>query len=395
VETTAAGETSAAELAGRPLKSFHVGISWSTQGAGGSGRIFADLWRELPRCGVEFRGAVSAPAGVADLTEGRVQNLAPAGAGFAGRLLGARRTIRRSLSEWKPDVVASHFALFVAPAIDLLKRQPHVVHFHGPWAAESQAEGARWLAARSKRLVELSVYRRADRAVVLSQAFADVIRSDYGVPESKVRIVPGAVDLDRFAVSESRAAARERLGWPTDRPILISVRRLVRRMGLSELIEAMAAVRQRHPDVLLLIAGKGRLRGEFESLIERLGLKEHVRLLGFVPDEVLPLLYRAADLNVVPTQSLEGFGLVAAEALAAGTPSLVTPVGGLPEVVRGLSAKLVFASTRRSDIEEHLTQVLSGSVQLPSEMACREYAADQFSPKLMAARVAAVYRELV
>ena len=59
----------------------------------------------------------------------------------------------------------------------------------------------------------------------------------------------------------------------------------------------------------------------------------------------LPLAYRAADLTVVPTVALEGFGLIAVESLAAGTPVLVTPVGGLPEVVAALSPALVLAAT--------------------------------------------------
>ena len=116
-------------------------------------------------------------------------------------------------------------------------------------------------------------------------------------------------------------------------------------MGLSNLVDAMKQVIDREPDAILYIAGKGRLKAQLEAQIASHGLADHVKLLGFVTDAQLPLIYRAADLNVVPTLSLEGFGLVAAEALAAGTPSLVTPVGGLPEVVSGLSPDLVFASS--------------------------------------------------
>ena len=70
-------------------------------------------------------------------------------------------------------------------------------------------------------------------------------------------------------------------------------------------------------------------------------MANHVRMLGSSRDADLPLYYRAADLSVVPTVALEGFGLVAAESLAAGCPALVTPVGGLPSVVADLSPDLV------------------------------------------------------
>jgi glycosyltransferase involved in cell wall biosynthesis len=128
--------------------------------------------------------------------------------------------------------------------------------------------------------------------------------------------------------------------------------------------------------------------------IEERGLTDHVRLLGFISDAALPLAYRAADINVVPTTALEGFGLTAAEAIAAGTPSMVTPIGGLPEVVTNLSPELVFQSASAACIAAGLSGALSGSLQLPDGPACRDYAESCFSTELAAARTAAVYREL-
>ena len=376
------------------IRSFQVGISWATEGAGGSGRVYADLARYLPGAGVEFRGAVSAPENVSQQTDGAIRCFTPGGGGFAGKLRGARTAIAQEIARHKPDLVASHFALFVAPAIDLLRRQPHVVHFHGPWSAESAEEGAGGISTALKHWVEGSVYRRGDRVITLSRAFASVAEQRYGVRPELIRIVPGAVDLERFGVAMSRAEAREALGWPLDRRILVTVRRLVNRMGLANLIDAMKQVVAREPSTVLYIAGKGRLKAQLEQQIAALGLSNHVKLLGFVADSQLPLIYRAADLNVVPTLSLEGFGLVAAEALAAGTPSMVTPVGGLPEVVSGLSAELVFASSTTGDIAAGLIAALSGTTTLPSEAACRAYARKEFSTELMAERTATVYREL-
>jgi glycosyltransferase involved in cell wall biosynthesis len=106
------------------------------------------------------------------------------------------------------------------------------------------------------------------------------------------------------------------------------------------------------------------------------------------------MLYRAADFNVVPTQALEGFGLASIEALAAGTPSIVTPVGGLPEAVGGLSRSLVLASADPRDIAAGLVAALSGTLPVPDAAACRAFARDHFSADLMARRTAAVYEEV-
>src|ERR1700742_1514334 len=123
------------------VRSMQIGISWATQGAGGSGRVFADLIRHLPENGVEVTGVVSAPSNVNLLTQGQIDSFAPEGAGMLERLRGARRHLKTLITSKPPDVIASHFALYTAPILDLLGGRKLVVHFHGPWAAESSQEG--------------------------------------------------------------------------------------------------------------------------------------------------------------------------------------------------------------------------------------------------------------
>jgi glycosyltransferase involved in cell wall biosynthesis len=322
-----------------------------------------------------------------------VRAFAPAGTGLAGRLLGARRSIA-SLAESRGfDVIAPHFALHVATALDRLRGVPMVVHFHGPWAAESQLEGTGRVVSALKYRLERLVYRRADRVIVLSEAFRSILVHDYGVPEDRVRVVAGAVSEARFAVDHGRRAARAALGWPQDRPIVLSVRRLAARMGLERLIAAMTEIVRRVPEALLMLAGKGRMEADLRLRVEAAGLQSHVRFLGFVPEADLALAYAAADLHVVPSLALEGFGLSAAEALAAGTPCLVTPVGGLPDVVGGLSADLILPSSRVEDIAAGVADALLGVLKLPSTEACRAYARAHFQVARAAEQAAAIYRE--
>ncbi len=112
-----------------------------------------------------------------------------------------------------------------------------------------------------------------------------------------------------------------------------------------------------------------------------------------MPDADLPLAYRAADINLLPSDVLEGFGLSAAEALAAGTPTMVTPVGGLPDVVRDLSPNLIFQSGASEHLAAGLSAALRGTIRLPDSETCRAYAASRFSLALCGRRVAEVYRE--
>lgn len=377
------------------LHVLQLGLEWFGDGVGGgASRVMADLMAALPEAGVRASGVVAGPRDVAAHTDGRVRAFAGEGHSLPRRLWGARRAVAGALRRERVDVVAAHFALYAAPCLDRLARVPLVAHFHGPWAAESQREGAGRAAVAAKAALERLVYRRAARVIVLSEAFA-ALATGYGIDPARLRVIPGAVDLARFAVRENRAEARARLGWPVERRIVLSVRRLDRRMGLDRLLEAWPDVVRAAPDALLLVAGRGPLAGALRAQAGRLGLSGHVRFLGFVPDADLPLCYRAADLAVVPSAELEGFGLTAAEALAAGTPCLVTPVGGLPEVVSGLSPSLVLRSACVAEIAAGLAAALSGRMALPDAGACARYAMQRFGRARMAEAVAGVYREVL
>ncbi len=377
------------------FSTLQIGMGWFSEQDGGSNRYYCDLLRQLPGVGVEARGLVAGAPWVAHESGGQVEAFAPISAPLRSRLWGARRAVESALSKGDFPLVVSHFALYALPALDLIRPRPLIVHFHGPWASEGYVEKGRRSAARMKAALEQVVYRRGALLIVLSRAFRDVLTRDYGVPPERIRVVPGAVDVDRFDTGVTRRVARENLGWPQDRPTVLAVRRLSRRMGLEDLIEAAARVRKRVPEALVMVAGRGPLQETLADRARALGLENTVRFLGFVPDEDLPLAYRAADLTVVPTVALEGFGLIAAESLAAGTPVLVTPVGGLPEVVGDLSPELVLPGIGAEALGEGLVAALTGSTALPGEQDCQAYARAHYGWPVIATRVREAYAEAI
>ncbi len=375
------------------LRTLQLGMGWFPEQAGGLNRVYYNLIRFLPQVGVGVRGLVAGSPELAAQTGGQVEAFAPGTASLPARWRRARRRALQVMAEDDPSLVASHFALYTAPLGRRLRDRPLVVHFHGPWAGEGTAEGQGRLATRFKWLLERSVYRQARRFVVLSAAFREVLHRVYDVPLERIRVVPGGVEVERFATSLTRAEARQRLGWAPDRPVVLAVRRLQRRMGLEHLVAAMQEVRRKVPEALLLIAGEGPLAASLQARIDALGLRETVRLLGFLPEADLPPAYRAADVTVVPTAALEGFGLITIESLAAGTPVLVTPVGGLPEAVQGLSPGLVLGGAEAASLAEGIAGALSGARPLPDAAACQAYASAHFGWPVIARRVRAVYEE--
>lgn len=293
----------------------------------------------------------------------------------------------QSLSTVHPDAINIHFALYgLATLPHLPKQVPITCTFHGPWAIESAKEGGGKLSVWLKQQLETLVYRRCDRFIVLSKAFGQILHQEYCIPWEKIHVIPGGVDIHRFPYDLSRDQARQKLGWPTDRFILFTPRRLVHRMGIAQLLTAIAQLNQKD-DVWLAIAGKGPLREALEKQVADLGLAHQVKFLGFLPDEQLPIAYQAADLTVMPSQSLEGFGLVLLESLASGTPTLCTPVGGMPEVITDFSPDLITASPDADAITATLAAILKGNIQLPTRDACRHYASTRFSWPTIATQV--------
>jgi glycosyltransferase involved in cell wall biosynthesis len=342
---------------------------------------------------MEVRGLVAGSEKVARESNGLVNVFGPAAESLPKRLWHARGVINEELRTHPPDVVASHFALYTIPAIKAVSRFPFVVHFHGPWADESRQENAKEWVVGLKTRIEKTVYRRASQHIVLSEAFRDVLHQQYDVPLETIKIVPGCVDVARFNISGSKRDARERLAVPLDRPIVFAVRRLVNRMGLEDLVDAVKDIKKSIPEILLVIAGKGKLLEPLQKRINESGLADHVRLAGYVPDEDLPVWYRAADLTVVPTVSLEGFGLITIESLSAGTPVLVTPVGGLPDTVKALSLNLILPRTGAAAIADGISQILLGTLPVPTAEQCLHYARTTFDLPVVAAQTAAVYRQ--
>jgi glycogen synthase len=309
------------------------------------------------------------------------------------RLWNVRRAVLRELASRgreKSTLVASHFAFYSSALLPKRTRLKHVVHFQGPWAIESAIEGKGRLNVMLKGLIERAVYLSADAFITLSPAFRDLLISEYGVRPELVKVIPPAADLRRFNPGDRREA-RSVLGWPQDAIILLCVRRLARRMGLEILIDAFKEIAVAHPRALLFFGGTGALRDELTAKIETNGLLDRVRLLGFIPEEHLACAYQAADLTVMPTQSLEGFGLSTLESLACGTPVFVTPVGGLPEAVKKLDPALVFTDKTSSAMADRLGLFLSGKTTLPTPDRCRRHVEANFAWSTISQSVRSLY----
>jgi glycosyltransferase involved in cell wall biosynthesis len=373
------------------LRTLQLGMGWFPEEAGGLNRFYYDCIHALPKVGIASDGLVVGSAQIHQQANGKVQSFALPDASLWHRWQGVRQFTQKLIADQDYSLIASHFALYALPILDQLGDRPLVTHFHGPWAMEVEVEGGRGFANTVKRAIEHLVYWKSTQFIVLSDAFRTLLHQHYRVPLERIHLIPGGVEIESFDLGLSREEARIKLNWPLDRPIIVAARRLAKRMGLENLIHAMQILRNHQPDVLLLIAGKGALCATLQQQIEDLELTNHVRLLGYVPDRKLAMAYRAADFTIVPTVALEGFGLIVIESLAAGTPVLGTPVGGIPEILRPLSNDLVLPGSSSHQLATGILDALSGQRYLPSDTDCQAYVQKHYTWTVIAQQIKAVY----
>lgn len=385
---------------------------------GGSRVVARELARGLAKRGhdVSFLVARQSAETPVDEVSNNVHIVRYSGAGKAADFVRAGRAACSRLWSEKPfDIVHTHFAYAALGPLQVVPRSvPHVRSFYGPWDEEGWVEDkARLNAMGSASLrrqvntikytikrqvrhqVEATNLRRSSSVIVLSDQSRGEV-DVFGYPTAKIKKIAGGVDIDRFQPVPDRDAVRRSLGLPTDRFIMFSVRRLAPRMGLDNLIQAIPSVIKKHPDALLLIGGKGPEKERLQGLIETLGLQNNVRLVGFIPDDQLASYYQAANVFVLPTMALEGFGLVTVEALSCGVPVIGTPIGATPEILGGLDSRLVTKGAEAQQLADGILSFAGSdwSKEL-TQQRLRDYVLKHYTWDNHVDQVEAIYQEML
>ena len=175
-----------------------------------------------------------------------------------------------------------------------------------------------WLTYEARAVIACSEYMRWE------------INHLFDPPDGKIQVVPNGVD--RASFTHAPGATDHIRDEYADGPILLHAGRLVHEKGVQDLIEATVFLVDRHPGLTVLIAGEGPWESELKRQAVELGLDKTVRFLGFVGGAQLPALLAAADCFTIPSR-YEPFGMVALEAVAAGTVVVAADAGGLTEFI--------------------------------------------------------------
>lgn len=169
--------------------------------------------------------------------------------------------------------------------------------------------------------------QRADRVIVPSRYSAVVAAEVYGIAPLKITVVPEPIDLAEWRRLFAQAPAS-----PVTRPTVLSVARMYPRKRLDDLLQAAVMLRARIPRLQIRIVGGGPESARLRQRHAELGLAETVVFLGKISRAALAVEYMGAHCFCLPSVQ-EGFGLVFAEAMAAGLPVVACRAGAVPEVV--------------------------------------------------------------
>jgi glycosyltransferase involved in cell wall biosynthesis len=306
------------------------------------------------------------------------------------------------------DIVNIHHAFSGFPAEWVISRRdtlPSVFYFHGPWHKEAMSNARVPVVSRSQTSSRLSwkfrLRESADR-FILKRCTAVIGLSDYMLNEAisiypeaaeKIYKVPGGVDTERFKPAQDKTYVRKKLRIPVQKKVLLTVRRLSPRMGLENLIKAIAIVGRMRDDIVLIIGGKGELEHELRWLINELKI-ENTSLIGYIADDQLHQYYQASDLFIMPSVALEGFGLATLEAMACGVPVLGTPVGGTTEILKDIIPDFILSGIEAEQIAEGILNKvdLLGNVDLQKKVRsyARNYSWDRITDS-----VENIFRDIV
>jgi D-inositol-3-phosphate glycosyltransferase len=232
------------------------------------------------------------------------------------------------------DLVHSHYWMsgWTGRTLADCWETPHVVMFHTLAGAKNRHH----LQEREPRYRiagERTIAQDADRIICAGEGERDLLRDLYGIPASRVSVIPCGVDTDQFRPMDS-AAAKAALDLDLDLPVILFVGRIEPLKGIDVLIRAAAQLEGQFQ--LLVVGGDAkdaRRKGDLRRLAKEIGVAGKIVFADAVPHEGLASVYNAADICVVPSY-YESFGLVALEAMACGIPVVASRVGGLKETVQ-------------------------------------------------------------
>lgn len=227
------------------------------------------------------------------------------------------------------------------------------------------------------------IWRGAKKVISNSEGLRELALESS--PKQIVEIIPNGIDTELFAPNEESEARDKFIITP-------GASRLTDRKGLNFLIEAVAKLAPKYPQILLRIMGEGNAREKLEQFAKDLKLENNCEFVGLVSHEKVPAYYREAKLFVLPSLN-EGMSNAMLEALATGLPLISTQTGGASELVADGKNGFLIKFKDSQDICEKIEKLILDETLRKKMALASRVLAQKLDWKNVAQKYAAVYRE--
>jgi len=284
------------------------------------------------------------------------------------------------------DVLHAHTRVgqVLAHALSHRLRVPYVTTWHGIYRP-------RW----GRRLWPCT----GALTIAISRYVAEDLRRTFHVPPARVRLIHNGIDTAHYALRPDPAAVqtwRARWQLPPEAPIIGNIGRLASGgvKGFDMLLEAASHVKDRAPNLQVLIVGDGPRRPFLEEMARRLQLTPRVHFVGAVEDIRIPLALM--DVFVFTSRRPEAFGLTLVEAMAAGNAVIATNHGAVQEILRDDVDGLIVPPEDPPALADGIARLLRDRATASRlGRAAQARAQDAFDLRRMVDDIEAVYREVV
>ncbi len=264
--------------------------------------------------------------------------------------------LRQVLADIQPSAVVAGPVQTSAFLVSLTQYRPLIAM---SWGSDLLVD-----ATRNFRMGQRTRYtlNRSAGALGDCQAVREKIHSFTEMSDENIVTFPWGIDLQQFTPGPSALGLRERLNWERN-PVLISTRTWEPLYSIDVLVNAFALLRERHPEVRLILLGDGSESKKIGKLISELQLNDFIHAPGRVGYELLPDYFRAADVYVSSALS-DGTSISLLEAMASGLPVVVTDSFGNKEWVKTGENGWLFSPGDPSSMARALEEVLSDPLRL-------------------------------
>jgi glycosyltransferase involved in cell wall biosynthesis len=268
-------------------------------------------------------------------------------------------------------IIISHYipVLFISLFLIKFKKNiRHIHYFHGPGYLEYRAEGKSILHILTAYIIENLFYIFQKEVIFLSDSFKNLYSKHYINKHIQFKIIPYGVEFNRIEYFDKKKDNHFKI---------ICVRRLQKRMGLDILIKSLKYLHSFNVEIN--IVGIGPEFNNLKNLSNLIGVQDKVIFHNSLSDKELKNLFLLMDLSILPTKSLEGFGISIIDSLIHGVPVIATSIGGIPEIINKLNPDYLISNASPYEIAQKIQKIIIGEIKLFEREKCIAFVENNFS----------------